>query len=147
MPSGSRALTDLLDGEDLRLLADIGFIAATRGLHGQAGAIFAALQALRPDTEAPSIGLALTDLAAGRPQDALDRLARGPRTPAVLVFQGIAAVRCGRRRDAVALFGRLIADHPDQPAADLARAVLAELDGSQATGLSSLFADPRAVTR
>ena len=55
----------VVTAEDLRLLADVGFSAISRGDDRSAEAIFAGLTAARPDGEAGPIGTALVHLHRG----------------------------------------------------------------------------------
>jgi thioredoxin-like negative regulator of GroEL len=57
---------DGFDGNDVRLLGEIGYAAANRGLHRDAERVFAAMAAVRPGSAAAGIGRALMALSLGR---------------------------------------------------------------------------------
>ena len=65
---------DMLGTEEVRLLAELGFIAARRGLHKEAQAIFVALKQLRPGRAVPIIGLAVDAFYRGKFQEAVQIL-------------------------------------------------------------------------
>ncbi len=67
---------DAFTAEDVRLLGEIGYAAANRGLHRDADLVFAALAALRPGSAAAGIGRALMALSRGRFDDAAQLLER-----------------------------------------------------------------------
>jgi hypothetical protein len=85
----------IVSSEELRILADIGFIAASRGLFDHATAIFEALKALRPEGEAGYLGHGIIDILRGAPASALTTLQDAPRTDAVYTFMGIAQMQVG----------------------------------------------------
>ncbi len=133
-------MPDLLDSDDLRLLADIGFIAASHGHMAHAKAIFGAIDAMRPDSEAAAIGLAMVDLSAANPEAALVRLNRAPVTPAVRAFRGLAYLRSGDHASASAILESVLEETPTDAAADIARAAREEARSPVQTGLSELLA-------
>ena len=67
----------LLDANEVRLLTEVGFLAAARADVQRAEAIFGALAVLRPDRNFPYIGLAMAYLNADRRDDAVQALDRG----------------------------------------------------------------------
>ncbi len=85
----------LISSEELKLLADIGFVAVSRGLFDHASAIFEALKAMRPDGEAGYLGLGMIDILRGTPAAAVTTLQSAPRTDAVYTFLGIALMQSG----------------------------------------------------
>lgn len=68
---------EVLDADDVRLLADIGFLATGSGQHRPARDIFEALAVLRPASAVPYLGLATTWLNQSRADDAAGVLERG----------------------------------------------------------------------
>ena len=64
----------LPDSDDIRLLTEIGFVAAGRGDVARAEAIFGALLALRPSQAAGHVGIAMALLNRGRAAEAAARL-------------------------------------------------------------------------
>ena len=113
--------------EDLRLLADVGFSAISRGDDATAEAVFAGLAAARPDGEAGAIGKALVHLHRGQAEAAAALLRRFPGSDAAQLFLGFALHRSARRADARAVLEDLAATSPDSAPADAARAALTEL--------------------
>ena len=62
------------DNSKLSLLMEAGFLAAAMGMTAKAIVIFSALRLVRPDSEAPILGLALTFVNMGRFRDAAQLL-------------------------------------------------------------------------
>lgn len=81
--------------DDLRLLAEIGFMGIGRGLPEDAAAVFAFLRAQRPDLEAGHVGGALAELAMGHLSEATEMLRAGPQTESVLAFRALIHGRAG----------------------------------------------------
>ncbi len=81
-----------VESEDLRTLADIGFIAASRGMNDHAVAIFEAIRVLRPNQEAGFLGHGLVKILSGNPGIAIEMLRAGPPTDAIRTFLGIALI-------------------------------------------------------
>lgn len=73
---GCRLSDDVLDAGEVRLLAEIGYVAVGRGLHGEAGRLFQAVQAARPESAAAGIGRALLALSRGENDEAVRVLER-----------------------------------------------------------------------
>ena len=137
-------MSELPDSDDLKIMVDVGFVAASRGLVAHAEAIFQAVEAMRPRSEAPAIGLAMVDLAMERPQAAVERLNRAVATPATRAFLGLALMRAGDKDEARAVVDQVLASGQEHPAMEIARAVRAELETMAPTGLSALFITPQA---
>jgi hypothetical protein len=116
-----------LESDDVRTLADIGFIALSRGLVAQAGTIFNGVVAARPDQEAGYIGHALVDLARGDVGGAIKTLRALPPTDAALTFLATALARHGEHAEACDILSELIRTAPVTPFAAMARHILAEL--------------------
>lgn len=100
-------MTFRIGTEDLRLLAEIGFLGIGRGRAAEAAAIFAFLRLQRPDLEAGHVGGALSELAQGRPAEAAEMLRNAPQTESVLAFRALAHGRAGDRRMAQEILGDL----------------------------------------
>ncbi len=116
----------MLDTDDVRLLADIGFMIASRGETVHASRIFEAVVAARPDQDAGHLGRATLALLADRPADALAALKGRPPSPDVLTFRALALMRLGAVGEAEAIVSDLKALTGDHPAAKLADACLSE---------------------
>lgn len=94
-----------LDRDTMRLIAEIGFMGTQSGQLAAARAIFDSLLVLRPDSTLPCIGLAVTDLAADRPQDAARTLREKglkhhPGDPELMAFLGLALQGAGQSDEA-----------------------------------------------
>ena len=87
-------MTDLpLQSDDLRLIAEIGFIGAECGQVSAARALFEGLRELRPDSTLPFIGLAMADMGSNRAADAVrmlreEALKAHPDDPELMTFLG-----------------------------------------------------------
>lgn len=117
----------IVTGEDLRMLADVGFSAVSRGETATAQAIFAGLTAARPDNEAGPIGTALVHLQRGEAETAAAILRRFPGSDAAQLFLGIALHRGGRRDAARTVLEALVGTALDPAPAEAARAALEEI--------------------
>lgn len=76
MPN-KRPLTPPLQSDDVRLLTELGFVAAAAGLQAQSSTMFTALLRLRPERAFPYIGLATGHLNEGQAEQAEAILLRG----------------------------------------------------------------------
>lgn len=116
-----------LTAGDVRLLSDIGFVAACSSQPGRAAQIFQALTLFRPLKAFPYLGLAVTHLNARAPVQALQAIALGRRVLgsvaepsedlredlAILgVFEGIAAQADGRRTEGMRLMQEALREAP-----------------------------------
>ena len=106
----------LPDPTDIRLLTEVGFLAAACGDTRRAQAIFSALERVRPAANFPYVGMAAALMNAGRPDEAVRELDRGlkavgPQDQQELqAFRGLALQLAGRTsesRQALALAGDL----------------------------------------
>ena len=66
-----------IDAGDIRLLTEVGFLAAARGDVKHAEIIFGALEVVRPHNNFPYVGLGVAYLNAGHADKAVQTLARG----------------------------------------------------------------------
>ena len=94
-----------LDRDAMRLLAEIGFVGTLSGPVGATTTLFQSLQLLRPDSILPLIGLALNDLAAKRPEDAVrilrdEALKQHPGDAEAMAFLGLALQKAGQNAEA-----------------------------------------------
>ncbi len=67
----------VIEREEIKLLAEVGMLAATQADLTAARAIFAAIEQERPDAAAAYAGLALAYLFRGRSEEAVECLQRG----------------------------------------------------------------------
>ena len=125
----------LPDSDDIRLLTEIGFLAAGRGDLARAEAIFGALLALRPAKATGHVGIAMALLNRGRFADAAQRLDAvvlppGEDRDLVRAIQGLALQLDRRQAEATRLLRALAGQTaPPQGQTDgmrLARSLLGE---------------------
>ena len=114
-------IDDIVTSDDLRLLADIGFMASSRGRGEQADTIFAAIRALRPEEEAGFVGGAIVGILAGDPDAAIRALKDAPTTVATQTFRGIALVLSGRTSEGRETLKGVVQAAPDTSFARLAQ--------------------------
>ncbi len=107
--------------EDVRLLAEIGFLGIGRGKAAEAAVIFASLCDLRPEAEAGHVGAALADLSLGRIDAAEARLRSAPQSEAVIAFRALVLGRMGERRKSDDLMADLKFMRAGQAVTDIAR--------------------------
>lgn len=112
--------------DDLRLLAEIGFLGIGRGRHAEAAEIFALLRRMRPDQEAGHVGAAVAALAAGHVDQAAQILRAAPQTEAVMAFRALVHDRAGDRRLAAGLIEDLGFMRAGQAAMDIAGSAATE---------------------
>lgn len=75
-------MTFAMAHDDLKLLVEVGMLAATRGEISAAKTIFAAIEHVRPESAASYAGPAVAYLFRGRAADAMEHLRRGLRAVA-----------------------------------------------------------------
>lgn len=115
---------EILTAEDLRLLADIGFIAASRGLTDQADVIFKGVRTLRPRQEAGFVGGAMVQILASDPRAAVAALENAPVTAATRTFLGIALIQEGNTSKGKTMLQSVVKMAPGTPFAQLANTAL-----------------------
>lgn len=118
------AFDEILQAEDVRVLADLGFMAISRGLDKEAESIFGGVMAARPDNEAGYIGKALVKLYRSELEQAIAILRKLPPTDTARLFLGMALGRAGQPDDARAILSDLTITASGTPAADTARVIL-----------------------
>ncbi|MGL9618584.1 HrpB1 family type III secretion system apparatus protein [Bradyrhizobium sp. U531] len=118
-----------LTADDVRTLAELGFMALSRGQGAQAAAIFAGVRAARPAEEAGFIGAALVDMAAGNYAGAVKTMRALPPTDTQQAFLALALYRSGDRAAAREISREVMQTAGDRADAALARELLVELDG------------------
>lgn len=120
----SPALPELAS-EDVRALADLGFIALSRGLDSHAAAIFDGVSILRPEQEVGAIGRALVLMLRGDVDGAITLLRTLAPSDTVQAFLGMALARQGNGEEARHVLTDVVRHAADAPVADLAREILA----------------------
>jgi hypothetical protein len=113
-----------LKADAVRLFAEIGFLGLSRGHTGQAETIFDMLRSLRPGEEAGAVGMALTALAADRPDSAIKALKSAQQTATVIAFSALAHARLGEVAAARALVEDLEAMGAEATLLDMAQGAL-----------------------
>lgn len=104
----------VLAGEEIRLLAEIGYMACGGGRIRSAREIFEGLRHLRPDCAFPYIGLAMACLSAGAPQEAISVLRdqgldANPEDTEIKVFLGMALAMASRAHESRRVLGEVVA--------------------------------------
>lgn len=112
------------ESDDVRLLADIGFLALSRGLDQHALAIFQGVASLRPAQEAGPLGIALVHMLRGELDAAVKGLRALKPTDAALTFLGLALARQGANEEARTVLADVLSSAPDTPFAAIAREAL-----------------------
>lgn len=119
-----------LSDDDLRLVAQIGFIAleSAQVLHAQV--IFDALRVIKPEKALPWIGLSQVQLGLGRAQEAVRMLRKAlvehPDDGDLLAYLGLALREAGHDRESNAVLQSACnAGQPTDPHVAMARALLA----------------------
>lgn len=122
--------------DDIRLLTEIGFLAAGRGDLARAEAIFSALVLLRPDKAFAHVGLAMALMNRGRHGEAAARIERvllpaGPERDLLGAIRAMALQLDRRNAEATRLLRSIAHQHidPGLPPSDgvrLARRLLGE---------------------
>lgn len=112
--------------DDLRLLAEIGFLGIGRGRAAEAEAIFALLRRMRPDQEAGHVGGALVALSGGRLDQAAQVLRSAPQTESVLAFRALVHDRAGDKGLAAGLIEDLGFMRASPAAMEIAEAATAQ---------------------
>ena len=120
-------MDQILKAEDVRLLADIGFLALSAGLDLEAQAIFGGVKAARPAQEAGPLGLAMVQMARADLDGAIGLLRALPPSDAALTYLGLALLRRGDTAEASDLFGNVMATAAGTPFAEIAAASLKEI--------------------
>lgn len=119
----------MLEAEQVRLMAELGFTALLHGRDAEAERIFLGVQAARPNKEAGPVGLAMLALKRGDPDAAIELLRDFKKDEHALVFLGLAYYRKGDTERAA----KILNTAADLGAADLAsqllQAIAEERDG------------------
>jgi hypothetical protein len=122
-----------LTPEDMRLIAEIGFMGTQSGQLAAARALFDALSVLRPQSTLPHIGRAMVALGADRPDDAArilrdEGLKQHPGDAELTAFLGLALHAAGRVAEAAKVLASVADQHgvsPDEPCVRMATKLLA----------------------
>lgn len=151
LPAASpSALPNGLTGDDLSLLAEVGFLAAVSARPAAAQVIFSGLRLLVPARACPYIGLATVHLATGRADEAVrllrgEALANSPDSNFdIRMFLGLTLTMAGQAGEARRVLERVAAGAPEGSSA---RATALEALQGQARGPAVLrpVAAPRSA--
>ena len=154
MASPHKAFEEILSSDDVRLLSDIGFVAACSSQRERAIQIFQALTLFRPLKAFPYLGLAVANLNAKKPADAIQALALGKRVLAAAparsdelkedyamlgMFEGLAAQADNRRTEGLKLIEAALDEAPpESPAYRLGQRLLGLNAANQESTSSAL---------
>ncbi|MDB5839907.1 MAG: hypothetical protein JWQ23_1859 [Herminiimonas sp.] len=130
LDSPHKVSSEVLAADDIRLLAEIGFMACGAGHAKAAKSLFEGLRVLRPDHAFPYIGLALARLGAGANDEAVrilrdEGLAANPENNEIKVFLGLALNMARRPSESARVLQEvLVHTGDDSPELNLARRLL-----------------------
>ncbi len=127
-----------ITSEEVKLLAQIGFLAATSGYVVPAIRLFEGLRVLRPGQAFPFIGLALARMTVGAFQDAArvlreEGLRAVPENEEIQIYLGLALALAKQPQDAQRLLNTLLENnHIDAPELQLAKSIQSQIEGHAA---------------
>lgn len=126
---GTDIEADGITPEQVRTLTEVGMMAAGHGYTAEATAIFESLRVLRPQRPFAYVGLAVTSLNSGKPEEAVRVLEREglvacPGDGEIRAFLGLALRLAQRPAEAQRVLEALLAEQPEADGARLARALL-----------------------
>jgi predicted Zn-dependent protease len=121
-----------VNSDVVRQLMEVGYLAAGRNLAPFAERIFAAIEAVRPDSDAPAVGRAMALLNAGEPAEAVATLraaaAKFPQSETVKSFLGLALQMAGMNQESTTVLRDVLDKGSDPKAKAMAEAVLYPAD-------------------
>jgi hypothetical protein len=144
---------DILEPEELRLLASIGFMAAHTGNGRNCTDIFDGLRILRPASSLPAIGIALSRMGNGAYTDAVrvlqeERLRAPSESDELDVFLGMALSLAQRRAEAHRVLKNMLArSGSPSPERELAAKLLAGSATGAASSLTELASSANRAIR
>lgn len=121
----------MLHTDQVKLLAELGFIALMRNMDDNARKIFKGVEAARPEQEAAAIGLAMLDLKTNNIDSAIDRLKKFSSSEKALTFLGLAFFRKGETAKAVKVLNDAISIGENTEASTLAKDILQAIANEQ----------------
>ncbi len=121
---------ELISEQDVRQLAEIGFAAARNSWVDESRTIFEGLETVRPDSEYPLIGLAVSEMSARRHDEAIVILQKkalklNAESSMAQSFLGLALRLVGRSQESERWL-KQAASSDDAEAAAMAQALLAD---------------------
>jgi hypothetical protein len=121
-----------VNADVLQQLMEVGYVAAGHGLTPFAERIFAGVEAVRPESDAPAIGRAMAALNAGAPAEAVSELRAAaekfPQSEMIKSFLGLSLQMAGMNSEGAALLQDLVANGGDASAKAMAHAILHPAD-------------------
>ncbi|MDR2735552.1 MAG: HrpB1 family type III secretion system apparatus protein [Puniceicoccales bacterium] len=120
----------------IRMLMDIGYVAAGCGLKSHAESIFDALIAARPSSELPLIGLAVVKITFGRISEASKILTEtvtkiNPDSQLAKAFFGLLLKQIGSNHESEIVLNEVIKNNSDEDAVTLAKSILSDSDNKK----------------
>jgi predicted Zn-dependent protease len=107
---------------------EIGYLATGGGMSNEAATIFTALESVRPESELPLVGQAVTRLNAGRADEAIallrKALEKNPDSEYAASFLGLALMQAGLSQAAANILKQVEAAGTDPHAKALAQSLL-----------------------
>jgi len=117
----------------IKLLMECGYLAACEGRTQEAAIIFQGVQAVRPSSELPAVGLGFAYLNAGYFPQAVavlknEALKRNPESSSAKAFLGIALKNLGYHDEADRLFSQIIEKNDEEAPVRLAKQLIHKTD-------------------
>lgn len=112
----------------IQRLMEIGYMATGGGMNAEAAAIFSGIEAVRPESELPMIGSAVTRLNAGKVEEAISllrqALEKNPDSDLAAAFLGLALKQAGLAQAAESMLRQVVDAARNREAVDLAKSLL-----------------------
>ncbi|HVJ69774.1 MAG TPA: HrpB1 family type III secretion system apparatus protein [Caulifigura sp.] len=109
-------------------LMEVGYLATGGGMAGEASTIFAAVEAVRPESELPLVGHGVTHLNAGKTNEGIavlrKALEKNPDSEFAATFLGLALVQAGLSQAAEHILKQVVVSGKDPRAVELSRSLL-----------------------
>jgi len=120
-----------IDTKTLQLLMEAGLLAGAYGYFKESAVILEGVRAVRPESEYPYIGMAVTQMNTGKAGDAVDLLRDHalmirPESDMAKSFLGLALKLDGRAAESEALLKEIAENGIETPAVRMAQALLAQ---------------------
>ncbi|CAM2065480.1 Tetratricopeptide repeat protein [Sulfidibacter corallicola] len=117
--------------ETVQTLMEIGYLAGGYGFFKESITIFEGLSAIRPDSEFPHIGFAMTKLNMKQPEEAVailrdQALAKNPGNSLTKSFLGLALRQAGHAHECENVLNDVIERNDNETAVALAKSLLAD---------------------
>ena len=121
-----------IETNTVQLLMETGYLAGGYGFYKESEDIFEGIQSIRPDSELPIIGLAVTKMNAGKNEEAARilwerALKINPESDLAKSFLGLALKLAGLQTESEAVLKEVTDDGKNEAAIKLAQALLKEI--------------------